>query len=49
MRCARRSPGYSMVSQAANMPMMQTRYLILASLATGIAILVAAAIWLTRY
>lgn len=28
---------------------MQTRYLILASLITGIAILVAAALWLTRY
>ena len=28
---------------------MQTRYLILASLITGMAILVAAALWLTRY
>lgn len=28
---------------------MQTRYLILASLITGIAILVAAALWLTRF
>jgi len=28
---------------------MQTRYLILASLVTGMAILVAAAVWLTRY
>lgn len=28
---------------------VQTRYLILASLITGIAILVAAAVWLTRY
>jgi hypothetical protein len=33
----------------ANMMFVQTRYLILASLVTGIVILVASAVWLARY
>ena len=37
------------LAEHANMSYVQTRYLILASLITGIAILVAAAVWLTRY
>ena len=43
------APRFALTPPACEYERVQTRYLILAALITGIAILVAAAVWLTRY